>query len=150
MLAVLSAIGGVLASAIPEVIKYFKDKQDKKHELEIMKLQIERDKLGHAYKMEEIAVQGDIEEAKAIYNCAVPKEGWVSGLNALVRPLITFVFFGTYVATKFATYSIMAHASVWQQALNTIWTENDFALMCAVLGFWFGNRSIKHFMNGKK
>jgi hypothetical protein len=43
MLSLLSTLGGILISGLPKLLDYFQDKQDKKHELELSKLQNERD-----------------------------------------------------------------------------------------------------------
>jgi hypothetical protein len=43
MLSLLSTLGGILISGLPKLLDFFQDRQDKKHELELSKLQNERD-----------------------------------------------------------------------------------------------------------
>ena len=45
MLEIFSAVLGFAAPFLPELLKYFNRKQDNAHELEMMKLQIEKDLL---------------------------------------------------------------------------------------------------------
>jgi len=133
MLAILTALGGLLGSFLPEVIKYFKTRQDNAHELKIMEMQIESSKVLGAQKLAEVNVQADVASEQAVYTFANPKEGWVAGLNATVRPVVTYLLLGGYL------YSKWPH--VW-------WTETDVALFAGVIAFWFGSRTVKHFLNG--
>ena len=41
MITLLASIAGFIGSVIPEIVKYFKDVNDKKHELAILAKQIE-------------------------------------------------------------------------------------------------------------
>ena len=41
MITLLASIAGFISSIIPEIVKYFKDANDKKHELAIVEKQIE-------------------------------------------------------------------------------------------------------------
>jgi len=131
MLAILTALGGLLGSFLPEVVKYFKDKADKAHELKIMEMQIEAQKAAGTQRLSEINVNADVAETAALYQFANPKEGWTEGLNALIRPLVTILFVVGYLYSK------------WP---HLTWSETDQALLSGILGFWFGNRSIKAYL----
>lgn len=152
-----SLFGGILAPLIGEGMKIFKDWQDKKHELEIFKLQLERDKLGHTYRMEEIETEGDIKTTEAIYEQAkVSYIGWkwvdaiVSIANQLVRPTITYWLVTLYSAVKVSVYySALKVGIEWNHALSIIWTESDMALLCTVVGFWFSQRYLLKMIRGK-
>jgi len=132
MLAVLSALGGVLASFLPEVLKYINGKADRAHELAILRIQVEREKQGHVEKMQEIDAGAAAAETSAVYSFANPKQGWGETLNATVRPVVTYLLLIGYL------YSKWPHVS---------WTDTDMAIMSAVMGFWFGGRSIKHYLD---
>jgi hypothetical protein len=131
MLALLSALGGLLGSFAPEVLKFFKDRADKKHELAVMALQMEASKLGYAAKLEEINVTAEGVEAAAVYQFANPKTGIMEAINAAIRPLITILFVGGYLYSKWPSVP---------------WTETDVAILSAIIGFWFGNRSLKYYL----
>jgi len=132
MIALLSALGGLLGSLLPSVVQYFKAKQDNAHELAILNLQIERDKMGHAQRIEEINVQADVKESEAVYQFADKDDGWIGALNASVRPIITYGFVGVWAYTRWAS--------------GFVWTETDTSMLFAILGFWFGSRSLQKYM----
>lgn len=152
-----SLFGGIIAPLIGKGLDMWKDKQDKKHELEIFKLQIERDKLGHLHKMEEIETEGDIKSTEAIYEQAKLSfighkkiDAVVSLANQLVRPTITYWLVALYNAVKVAIfYSFLEKGVSWNEALKIIWTEADMALLCTVIGFWFSQRYLLKLI-GKK
>ena len=43
MLSLISTLGGLLASGLPNLLGFFQDKSDKAHELELAKMQTERE-----------------------------------------------------------------------------------------------------------
>jgi len=43
MLSLLSTLGGLLISGLPKVLDFFQDKADKKHEMELARVQTERE-----------------------------------------------------------------------------------------------------------
>jgi len=131
MLSVLTALGGLLGSFLPELIKLFKDRADKAHELKIMELQISAQKELGTQRIEEVKVQADIAESNAVYQFANPKSGWAEAVNSMVRPVITMFFVVGYLYSK------------WP---HVAWTDTDQALLSGILGFWFGSRSIRHFL----
>jgi hypothetical protein len=54
MITLLSSLLGFFGSAFPDVLKLFKDNQDRKHELKILELQLAQQAQGHSNKLEEI------------------------------------------------------------------------------------------------
>ncbi|MEM2124983.1 MAG: hypothetical protein QXQ53_01135 [Candidatus Methanosuratincola sp.] len=139
MLQIITALLGGTLGVLPEVIKYFKTKQDQRHELEVMKLQIENTRLLGTQRLEEVQIQRDISESASIYQFAAPPrksgvkffDGLVYLLNGLVRPLVTYWLFLAYVLNK---YSL----------LSTPWTEFDESLLAGVAAFWFSNRAMRY------
>jgi hypothetical protein len=71
---------------------------------------------------------------------------WVSALSALVRPSITYMLFGLYVAVKITaiTYAINSGAS-WVEVLKENWTTDDFGMLNLVITFWFVGRAIERY-----
>jgi hypothetical protein len=155
MLTLFSSLIGFLSAGIPQLLKYFQDRQDKKHELDILRLQIQRDKDGHGYRMAEIEAEGDIKfmdtAQKAAAFTPLPMCGirLIDGISAVaniaiflltgsVRPLVTFAFVGLYAWVKIETYQIV-------KSVAGIWSENDMALFAAILSFWFCDRMIRKY-----
>jgi hypothetical protein len=145
MLALLGTIFGLLGSFLPELLKFFVQKEDHRHELEMTKLI-------HAQHIEEVNVEADIASEQAVYKASVQiLTGWkiVDGLVSLynmgVRPTITYIFMATYIAVKYAVYtSYLQSGYSWQQAVQALWSSEDFAVFSTIMAFWFGGRFMKY------
>lgn len=153
MIALLSALLGFLASAMPEVFKLLKAKQDNAHELAVMDKQIEAQKLAGTQRLDEIGMQADAAES---FRLSQPMQRstirWVAALSDSVRPILTYLFFASYAAVKIAQYYVMTNPSLpWlapasgAEAIVALWTMEDMALFSTVVAYWFGNRSLRMF-----
>jgi len=144
MLAVIGGLAGFFSSLVPEMFNFIKDKKDKEHELKLINLQIEAAKANQNSRLEEVRINADVEESKYLYMHAAPsKIKWVDSLSALVRPLITYAFCIFYFAPKIIV--LITH----QASLAEVWTEEDHAIFCAVIMFWFGQRSFGKAKGGR-
>lgn len=140
MLPIVGALIGLVGSALPDLIKTFRDKQDKKHELEVLKLQMEMQRLGHTQRIEEIQGAAEIKEIESLYSYAEPKLSGVRWVDAViqfivssVRPTLTYFYFGLYAYVKFA----LLNRGV---PIEQVWTEVDTTIWTTVVTFWFGSR----------
>lgn len=173
MLEIFSAVLGFAAPFLPEVLKYFNRKADNAHELAMLRLQGELADKQHAYRMEEIGIQGDIGEAIELHK---PQKsfgvqlldaakghglsGWalypafylfciMDFLAGMVRPGITYAAFGFYMAVKWAELTIArVNSSALSAALLQVWSQEDRAIVILVLSYWFGHRSAKAAFGG--
>jgi len=63
-----------------------------------------------------------------------------------VRPVITYAFFGLFVATKVVIMvKVGQSGGDWTEAVELMWDPETAGLMSAVLAFWFGNRAISKY-----
>jgi len=161
---IIGAIIGLFGSLLPEALKLFKDKQDKKHELEVMKLQIQAQAQLHTQRLEEIAVEGDIRDQESVREfmpvVAPTSTGkwWYDLLMALcyvynttVRPTITYMIVGMYMFVKFAQVEVLrASGTDFFRAIINVWTEDDTMFMFIMVTFWFGGRQILRSMGKVK
>jgi hypothetical protein len=70
--------------------------------------------------------------------------------GASVRPVITYAFFGLFIATKIIVMiKVMNAGGDWMQGVELMWDDETAGLMSAILAFWFGNRAVSKF-TGKK
>lgn len=146
MLTLLGSALGFLSSLFPDLLKLFREHQDRKHELAVMDRQMEMQRAGHQQRLEEINVQADIAESQALYRSLRPTGvRWVDALAGSVRPVITYAFFALFAAVKgSALYLLIAVEGVLlAQALPQIWDPETQALFAAVMSFWFGNRALQ-------
>ncbi len=168
MLTLLSTIVSFLAGGLPRFLEFMKDRSDKRQEIELLGMQIQRElelrKIGFdaEAKLEEIRsaqlemdiasreIQARIgaqsDEMKAIYtHDADIGEGasqWVINLRASVRPVVTYGFFILLVLIDIGIffYGVAAGASFVDVAAQ-LWDENTQALFASVIAFHFGGRA---------
>jgi hypothetical protein len=145
MLTLLGSLLGFVSSAFPDFLNIWKDRADRNHELAILDRQIEANKLNHAQRLEEIHIQADISESKALYTHASQPSGvkWVEALRATVRPVITYAFFGLFATVKLAVLIKLLDQGVSiMDGLIAVWDGETQALFAAVMTFWFGQRAL--------
>jgi len=149
MLTLIGSFLGFFGSIFPEVLKSFQEKQDRHHELALFDRQIKLMRLGHGLRMQELEETGRTIETQALYAHAAPTHvKWVDALGGTVRPVLTYAFFFLYAAIKFCQVVVIMEVTDhfnWTQALLHIWHPEDQALFAAVMSFWFGQRTLKHF-----
>ncbi len=135
MITAISAIIGFAGSLIPKLLEMRQDTKDKKHELELLKLQMESQERIEGIKLEAVGVNADADAMQSLYeNSKVQVTGvkFVDGLlalsNGMIRPLVTAFLVAAYINHRYLS--------------GVMFTDFDQALLAGVLGFWFGNRSI--------
>lgn len=176
MFALLSAVLGFAAPFLPELIKLFREKGERAHELAMLELRIKAAAQEHLWRMEEITAQADIAEAAALHRpqpsfgvqVLDAAKGWGFGkwaivpafylftvldfVSAMVRPSITYAMFGFYLAYKFARLRLMQQVSdqsfSWYEGVVNLWGEQDWAVLTLVLSYWFGLRAAKAAFGG--
>lgn len=141
MITLLASIAGFITSIIPEVIKFFKDKHDKQHELNIMDKQMQFQKVGSVRSIEEIEVTRDIMEQVSLYSTYRTGICWVDALNGSVRPVLAYSFFIMYGAIKIIQYRYIASAALLIEYIDVIWSIDDQAIFAGIISFYFGQRS---------
>ena len=149
MLSLVGSLLGFGTSFLPKVMDYFQDRSDKKHELQVMEVQIRQQKELASQKLEAVNVEADIREIESLHKSMQPTGvRWIDGLRGSVRPVITYCFFGLFVFVEVAAYLSLTAAGVsGLDAVNAVWDEDTKALFAAVISFWFGGRAIAR---GKK
>jgi hypothetical protein len=151
MLTLLGSLLGFISSTFPDLLNIWKDRADRSHELAILDRQMEAQKLNHSYRLEEIHVQADISESKALYSHASQPSGvpWVEALRATVRPMITYTFFVLFATVKIAAlFQLLNSGFTVADSLIIIWDGETQALFAAVMSFWFGQRALTKLREG--
>jgi len=163
MLSLLSTLGGLLISGLPNVLGFFQDKSDKAHELELAKMQTERELqmmergfIAQA-KMEEIRTdQIEMQSAAQMQNAALDHDKkvmerastWVVNYVGTVRPTVTYIFVAELVAINFwLCYQLFKIPNLINGVddLATIgeliFSSDEMAMLGGIIGFWFGSRN---------
>ena len=146
MLTLLGSLLGFISSTFPDLLKFWQDKQDRKHELQILDRQMEQMRLGHNQRLDEIAINADVSQSLALYKHDSQPSGmtWVDGLRASVRPVITYGFFILFAWVKLSAVVLLMNQDGLSinEALIQIWDAETQALFAGILSFWFGSRSL--------
>src|SRR5262245_38089536 len=137
MMTIIGAVLGLFTSALPTILKLFQAKEDHKHELAVMQLQIQAQQAQSQQRLEEIRAQSDAALDQAVYQFAAPgKTTWADKLAVSVRPVITYAFFLEYALLKagqfFTLYHVVDGVSAWQVLLQ-VWGDADMALFSTII-----------------
>ncbi len=142
MITLLASIAGFVSSLIPEIVKFFKDKNDKKHELEILSKQIELTQMNLTEKVEDVRSSYDAAELANLYTTFKSGINWIDALNASVRPVMAYCFFGLYSLLKYLQYSaVITSTKGIVEYLDILWTTDDQAIFAGIISFYFGQRT---------
>lgn len=168
MLTLLSTLISFLMSGTPKILEFFQDRNDKKHELELARMQTERElqmlERGYAAqaKVEEIkteqvqletnaattqAVIGAQQaEMQALYahDIEIGKGAsqWVTNLRASTRSILTL---GFYFLLVLIDIGIFVHGYTnnvdFNDLANQLWDEDTRIMFAAIITFHFGGRA---------
>jgi len=153
MMTLLGSLLGFGTSFLPEVLNYFKASQDHKHNLERMSVEMDMMTKRNELKLNIIDKQAEIKETEGLYkHDAIDAGGFVNALRGSVRPVITYAFFGLFVAIKVtALMSLLNQTGVsLNMALDTVWDDQTAGLFAAIMSFWFGNRAVSKYYKKEK
>ena len=146
MLTILGSLLGFAGSAVPSVIDFFKEKENKKAQIEEFKLQLEAKKQGVDLDIKVFETKKDFEEQKLLlqHDTALGQQkGFINSLRAFVRPFITYVFFLTFIGVKVTlVYQAIKNGSDLNATLDVVWDEQTEGLFAAIISFWFGSRAM--------
>ena len=168
MLTLLSTLVSFLMGGLPKILDFLQDRQDKKHELELAQMQIQRElemrKLGfeaqervehiHTQQLEietksaekQSLVQAQQAEMQAIYAHDMSlNEGtstWMKNLRASVRPVITYGFFFLLVFIDVGLFAYGWSRGVpFTELAEMLWDSETQALFASIIAFHFGGRA---------
>ena len=162
MLSLISTLGGLLISGLPKLLEYFQTRADQKHELELAKMQTERElqlaAQGFAAqaRMEEIrtdqvAMETDarMTQAALAHDEKVLEKAsrWVANYVGTVRPTVTYLFvFELMALNGFMAFYLWEHPELIRSIEDVIkysdliFSTDEMAMLGGIIGFWFGSR----------
>ena len=162
MLSLISTLGGLLVSGLPKLLDFFQDRADKAHEMNLMRLQSERELALAAQgfaaqaRMEEIRTEQVMMETTAEMTKAALKHDekvldkahkWVASYVGTVRPTVTYIF-----VLELVGINVWLCYFLWSnpQLINSIddviryadivFSSDEMAMLGGIIGFWFGSR----------
>ncbi len=141
MITLISALLGFVGAAMPDIFKLIRDHQDRKHELKILQLQLQQQAQGYSNRLEEIAINADIAESRAIYKTWQSNIKWVDALNGSVRPILAYAFFILYATTKILQFALIDTAI--PATIYILWQPEDQAIFAGIISFYYGQRAMR-------
>lgn len=162
MLSLISTLGGLLISGLPRLLDFFQDKSDKKHEVELARLQTERElalaKEGfiaqakvEEIRSDQIAMQSEaqMQTASLDHDKAVMAKAsrWVINYVGTVRPTITYLFVLELIAINvwiiwniFTMPGLVTNLDDVLKTAGSVFSDDEMAMLGGIIGFWFGSR----------
>ena len=168
MLTLLSTLISFLMGGLPKLLDFFQDRSDKRHELELAQMQIQRElemrragfeaqerveqihtqqlMLETSTQVKTSLIDAQKAEMQAIYaHDTALNEGtsqWMKNLRASVRPVITYGFFFLLVGidVALAWHGITTGVN-FQDMADQLWDNETQALFASIIAFHFGGRA---------
>jgi hypothetical protein len=159
MLTLFSTLISFLSGGLPNLLNFFQDKSDKKHELAMAAMQMDQQlRMQQAgfqsqehieeIKTHQYEIQAQADERQALYahDIAIGQGAsqWVINMRASVRPAITFGLFFLLVFVDVFGFYYAIHTDVpFDTALNILWDDETQTIWASVVSFWFGTQAFK-------
>ena len=163
MLSLISTLGGLLISGLPKLLDFYQDKSDKKHEMELARIQTERE-LAMAergfiaeQKVEEIRTDQVAMQTDAQMTVAALQHDekvldrastWVANYVGTVRPTVTYIFVLELVLINvymmywvMSTPGLIGNMDDIIKFSDVIFSSDEMAMLGGIIGFWFGSRN---------
>ena len=144
---------------VPKIFDIFQDSKDKKHELELARMQTEREmqmlEKGYAaqakveeIRTDQIAIQSDAQVHMALLQHDIESAKgaslWAINARAMVRPAITYGMFLLLVFVDVFGFLYAYHREVpFDQALNLLWDDDSQQIFASIIAFYFGGQAFK-------
>jgi hypothetical protein len=152
---ILGSVFGGLFRLAPEVLKFFDKKNEREHELAMFKNQCELEQMRGQMKLAEIGAQREAAIDVGVmdaFQSAIEQQatmakaagGWVAGLSASVRPVVTYwvLFVWSFIHVWFAWNAWVAGAPA-VEVFKTMMTPDFSALLSGTINYWFLDRTLK-------
>lgn len=162
MLTLISTALSFLMGGLPKLLDFFQDKSDKAHELELAKMQTERElqMLERGYiaqaRIEEIRTDQIQMETQAVERSAMYQHDieigkgasqWIINLRASVRPMVTYLFVLLLIIVDIASiWWAWSVGAPFAESVTMIFDDQEMQILASIIAFWFGTQAF----NGKK
>ena len=159
MMTIISTVISFLIGGVPKLLDRWQDKADKAHELELARMQTERElqmlEKGYAAQAkveeihtEQIAIQADAQTHMALLQhdieSAKGASTWVINARAMVRPAITYGMFGLLVFVDVFGFIYAFKTGVdFNTALDQLWDDDSQQIFASIIAFYFGGQAFK-------
>jgi len=159
MLTLISTALSFLMGGLPKLLDFFQDKGDKKHELAMAAMQMERElklmEAGYAaqarveeIRTEQVAMETQAQERTAMYNHDIEigkgASQWVINLRASVRPVVTYLFVFLLIVVDIASiWWAWSSGAAFAESVPMIFDEQEMQILASIIAFWFGTQAFR-------
>jgi hypothetical protein len=142
---------------LPKLLDFFQDKGDKKHELAMAAMQMERElklmEAGYAaqarveeIKTEQVMMETQAQERQAMYahDIEIGKGAsqWVVNLRASVRPMVTYLFVFLLIVVDIASiWWAWQSGAAFAESITLIFDSDEMQILASIIAFWFGTQA---------
>jgi len=157
MLTLISTALSFLMGGLPKLLDFFQDKSDKAHELELARMQTERElqMLERGYiaqarieeiRTDQIQMQTQAEERSAMYQHDIEigkgASQWIINLRASVRPMVTYLFVFLLIVVDIASiWWAWSIGAPFADSVTMIFDDQEMQILASIIAFWFGTQA---------
>ena len=157
MFTLISTALSFLMGGLPKLLDFFQDKSDKSHELELARMQMERElqmlERGYAaqarieeIKTEQVQMETQAQERQAMYahDIEIGKGAsqWIINLRASVRPVVTYLFVFLLIVVDIASiWWAWSTGAAFAEAIPMVFDADEMQILASIIAFWFGTQA---------
>lgn len=157
MFTLISTALSFLMGGLPKLLDFFQDKADKKHELELAAMQMERElKMMEAgyiaqarieeIRTEQVQMETQAQERTAMYNHDIEigkgASQWIINLRASVRPVVTYLFVFLLIIVDVASiWWAWSSGAAFAEAIPMVFDADEMQILASIIAFWFGTQA---------
>lgn len=157
MFTLISTALSFLMGGLPKLLDFFQDKSDKSHELELARMQMERElqmlERGYAaqarieeIKTEQVQMETQAQERQAMYahDIEIGKGAsqWIINLRASVRPMVTYLFVFLLIVVDVASILwAWSTGTAFAEAIPLVFDADEMQILASIIAFWFGTQA---------
>ena len=166
MITLPTTLLSLLAGGLPKLLDFFQDRSDKKHEITLAQMQIERElelrKAGfeaqarvEEIRMDQLTINAEVstqqialQEKQALYahDIAIGEGAsrWVINARALVRPVITYGMFALLCFINVFGAAYAWHLGTpFAEVIANLWDADTQIIWASIISFHFGGRAFE-------
>jgi len=154
----IGTLSGSLVSILPGILSFLQKREELRYEAKLFELRAKYQQVATQAEIDLINARADAVEGDSLrrHDASLTEPGFIGALRRSVRPVITYLFFFLFVFVKVVALVAAYQASgeqdwvgnsiLWTDLLPIIWDEQTSAIFGAIIGFWFGSRTIEKLM----
>ena len=142
---------------LPKLLDFFQDRSDKSHELELARMQMDRElqmlERGYAaqarieeIRTDQVQMQTQAQERTAMYQHDIEickgASQWIINLRASVRPVVTYLFVLLLIIVDIASiWWAWSTGASFMESIPMVFDADEMQILASIIAFWFGTQA---------